>query len=610
MMKIPFYLIFLLSAMGISSVSALTITHGPILGRPGTTSMGIWARTDKPGEFTVVCINQKNPKDLVVATASTHLSDDNTGVAMAKGLQPGSTYYYLIEVNGKPHGTSGKFRTIPDSNTLKTTPYNPDGLFNFSFEFACGNNQNPKGGMGPTLPTYNTLNKQEKDKVLFAILNGDWLYEEDRDYSHDQWRKQVKIKKNELPEVVKIAPTITGVWENYKTYMARGKNLMEWQRQVPTFYTFDDHELLNDVFGSGTPGYRNRRAVFRDIAIEGWFDYLGWANPVALDAPIHFGTASMKKGSNILTDPATDFTALPLQQMANLHVHWNTPDAGVKDIESGDTEGGEPNANVYGIEEVLDANRLRIKPSAVEDAEVPYSIGRQSYGSFRVSNCQFFLVDTRTNRELHDVKNPGKPNLSMLGIGQREWIMREMKASDASFFFVVSSVNFMIPHVGGGGHHFDAATKDDAWTVFLEEREMLIDFWDELGKPVFVLTGDLHNSFAVKITDRVWEFASGPHNSVNHRPEDEGNRPITGRFKYGPRACDIRWSTAAMSDIPRENRHFPHYCVVQVNNVFNNPIEKGGTRHIAYEHPQVIFKYYHGLTGELAYAETISTPRK
>ncbi|MEM7395210.1 MAG: alkaline phosphatase D family protein, partial [Verrucomicrobiota bacterium] len=184
------------------------------------------------------------------------------------------------------------------------------------------------------------------------------------------------------------------------------------------------------------------------------------------------------------------------------------------------------------------------------------------------------------------------------------------KKSDADFFFLASSVNFMIPHVGGGGHHFDAATKDDAWTVFLDERETLISFWESLGKNVFVLTGDLHNSFAIKISDRVWEFASGPHNSVNHRPQDEGNRPLNGPFKYGPRPCEIRWSTFALPDVPRQSRMFPHYCVVQVNNVFNNPRQRGGKRWVAYPHPQVIFKFFEGLTGELTYAETITKPMK
>ena len=164
----------------------------------------------------------------------------------------------------------------------------------------------------------------------------------------------------------------------------------------------------------------------------------------------------------------------------------------------------------------------------------------------------------------------------------------------------------MVPHVGGGGgkNQF-AATQDDAWTVFFDEREKLINFWDKLGKKVFILSGDLHNSYSVKITDSVWEFASGPHNSVNHRAQDEGNRPVNGPFKYGPRKCDIRWSTTALGDIPREARMFPHFCVIKVNNVFNNPVKLGGDRPVAYPTPQVIFQFYDALTGELKYAETV-----
>jgi hypothetical protein len=207
---------------------------------------------------------------------------------------------------------------------------------------------------------------------------------------------------------------------------------------------------------------------------------------------------------------------------------------------------------------------------------------------------------------MHDVRDPGKKGLTMLGHQQTQWLMDEMKRSDADFFFVASSVNFMIPHVGGGGAAFDVANKDDAWTVFLDEREKLIEHWDSLGKPVFVLTGDLHNSFAIKITDRVWEFASGPHNSVNHRGLDEGDRPVTGRYQYGPRPCEIRWSTTCMADIPRLQRLIPVYCVVQVNNVFNNPLQAGDERWVAYPQPQVIFQYHDGRTGDLYYAEAIS----
>ncbi|HBO52189.1 MAG TPA: alkaline phosphatase, partial [Planctomycetes bacterium] len=76
-------------------------------------------------------------------------------------------------------------------------------------------------------------------------------------------------------------------------------------------------------------------------------------------------------------------------------------------------------------------------------------------------------------------------------------------------------------------------------------------------------------------------------------------------FKYGPRAVDIRWSTYYRSDIPRNHLLHPTYCVVQVNNVFNNPQDLRDTRWVAYPRPQAIFQYYDGRTGKLRYAESI-----
>ena len=166
----------------------------------------------------------------------------------------------------------------------------------------------------------------------------------------------------------------------------------------------------------------------------------------------------------------------------------------------------------------------------------------------------------------------------------------------------------MVPHVGGGKVRSD--NKDDAWTVFFDEREKLIDLFDSLKQPVFVLTGDLHNSFVIKISDNVWEMASGPHNSNNHWASDEGNRPANGKFKYGPREVDIRWSTFFRTDIPRSELLHPTYCVVQLNNVFNNPQKLGEKRWVAYPRPQVIFQYYDGRTGALRYAESILANRK
>jgi hypothetical protein len=296
--------------------------------------------------------------------------------------------------------------------------------------------------------------------------------------------------------------------------------------------------------------------------------------------------------------------------MLNLHVHWGTLEAGANDIRY-DNDEGNKNSYVYDIAEVVDTHTLRLHmPAKVDDAKLSYSIGRRSYGKFRVSNCEFFMLDTRGDRDMHDVRQRDKPGVSMIGTPQREWLLKSMRESDADFFFVISTVPFMIPHSGAGGFEFDAENKEEAWTGFFDERELLINEWEKLGKKVFVMTGDLHNSFAIKVTENVWEFCCGPHNSVNHVPKlDESDRPATGKWTFGPRECDIRWSSYILPDLPRLERLYPHFCVVQVNNVFNMPRKLGGKRWVAYPHPQVIFQYYDGRTGELDYAEAISVKR-
>ena len=581
------------------------VTHGPILGRLSHQGVGVWVRTDRPGTFRVRYGTGPDRLSDVSDAQQTRLDRDNTGWVHLQGLASNTRYYYRVATDDG-NGLGGSFRTLPDAADAQDEELNPRGLFNFSFEFACGNNQNPGQGAGSETPAFRTMLTQLKDRIHFSIQNGDWLYEDQRTYSPAQWRRQTGVAVAQTPDVVRIAPTITGVWQNYKIYLTRSSALSAYHRNMPTFFTFDDHEILNDVWGAGSPGLRDRRAVFRDIGVQAWYDYLGWSNPLTFRQGIHFGRTTVAADSSVLVDPDADFSTLDLEQAATLHVHWGGETAGVNDNALDDV-GGDPNAGVYEIVEVVDKHRLRVDPAVVQAGEVSYSIGRRSYYRFRVANCDFFCLDTRTHREMHDTRQPDKPGLSILGKRQKKWLLDGMKASDAQFLFVVSSVNFMVPHVGGG--KVRATNKDDAWTVFLDEREQLIRFWDELGKPVCVLTGDLHNSFAIKITDRVWEFASGPHNSNNHWYSDEGARPASGPFQYGPRACDIRWSTFFRNDIPRQNLQHPTYCVVQINNVFDNPKQLGQSRWVAFPRPQVVFQYYQGLTGKLLYAESIVATR-
>lgn len=568
------------------------ITHGPMLGGLTANSVRVWARTSRPTRFFVVYGTAPDQMDQQSPVTETAVLRDNTGWVELSDLAPATTYYYRVQVESAvaPETKTATFRTLPDAESVMDARLNPHGLFNFSFEFACGNR--PQYSEEPVVPrpTFATLLRDVEPQVDFAILNGDWIYEVHRDLPVAQWQKQTGVATSDVPRLIKRAPGIVGVWENYKYYLDTDPLLAEWHREVPSFFLFDDHEILNDLDGTGEIGYRNRRTLFRDVGVEAWYHYLGWSNFPDFEQPVQWGVAELRAGDDVLTDPHADFSKLDLDQAGTLHVHWGS-----------DARDGDPNAKVYEIVEIVDAHRLRLRPQASANTRSVYSIGRRSYWHRRISNCEFYFLDTRSERKLHDKTQPDKPGVSMIGAAQKKWLKQHMVASDADFLFVVSTVNFMIPHVDPKGR----TNKDEAWTSFLREREELIEFWDDLGKPVFVLTGDLHNSFAIQITDRVWEFASGPHSSTNHSAPHEANRPPNGPFQSGPRRCDIRWSSYVVGDLGRSAR-LPHYCVVQVNNVFRNPgVDGGKDRWIAFPRHHVVFQYYEGHTGRLAYAESI-----
>ena len=360
----------------------IRLTHGPMLGMSTSNSVRVWGRTSEPGPFFVRYgtsgdnLNQQSEPKL------TTIEHDNTGIIVLEDLKADTAYHYQVYVNDLPHGLPGQFRTLPSAEESRNAQHNPEGLFNFRFQIGSCANQNPMHGGGHRATTYEHLNNDWADKVHFHIMNGDWLYEELRTYPVEAWRLSMGLTALPLP--VKIMPTVVGVWENYKLYLSRGVELAKWHRNVPSYFTFDDHELVNDIWGAGETGKRHRRTVFRDIGTYAWHDYLGWANPMEHKHPIHFGKAAMKAGSDILHDPDADFTKLPLQEMLNLHVHWGTPEAGVNDMKY-DNDEGNKNSYVYDIVEVIDAHHLRVHmPAKVDDESISYSIGRRSYGKFRV----------------------------------------------------------------------------------------------------------------------------------------------------------------------------------------------------------------------------------
>lgn len=593
-------------------------TNGPQLGNVTPSSIRVWARTREPGAFQVL---YSTSPDLANGTLSppvtTTWDHDATGFVELKGLQPNTKYYYALVKDGRVadtrlNGTANSFLTLPDSASYVDPQLNPKGVFNFAFEIGTGNNQANK----PLPQTYARMLDELKDKIYFQIQNGDWLYEVARDTTEAQWAKANGVAQP--PRLTQLARGVAGVWENYRRYL-QNDNLVNFYREVPGFVTLDDHEILNDVVGSGETGFRInargqpfqkdigqdtphnlvQRAVFRDPAVAAWRDYVGWSNPDTGNPELPlFGRTKLAKGSSVITDPAADFTQLDLSKANNLHVLW-----------------GFGNTGVYRIARVIDAHSLEIEPKLTASETANYSIGANLYSKFRVGNADFFLLDARSQRTLHDKANLADPNTSMLGDEQKQWLFDSLRNSDADFIFITSSVNLAVPHDNGAwyGQGSGGPSKDDGWTAHLHERAQLLDLVTKLGKPVFFLTGDLHKSFVARIAPGVYDVASGPHTSSNHRIGDAGGSPPSGYYESGDRLVNVLWASnqyrndSGGNSSTQINGGWPVYTVIRTNNAFNIPTSDGKPRWIAHPEPQVIFEFRDGNNGELLFAHSVST---
>lgn len=594
---------------GVAPAVTPHISHGPILGRLTNDSIAVWARTSLPASFYVrygTSPDRLNASSNIVAT---QLSHDNTAHVVLPNLQQGTRYYYQAVVDGHPDVATDvhSFRslTAPDARRGRL---NPEGLFNFSFSATSCAKQSRT--LSQSNAQHRVMVEKLVDDVAFHVALGDWLYEEGRLRSADEWLAEAGEYGAGLPELVRNVPTLPGVWENYKQYLENDPDLSRWHASVPSMVVYDDHEVLNNFQDATVVGHNARNALFRDPGLRGWRDYLGWANPEQDASTIVFGKGRFDSADSILHDPDADFRELDLAAATNLHVHWGGPYAGFRNTDaknrsaidaSIDSAGpDDPNAGVYSIEQIIDRNTIAISPSPITDRESAYSIGGlRYYFGWQLANVEFLGLDTRSRRK--STLATSEPN--MLGEEQWQWLADRVDSSSADLLVLFSSVSIVIPHISGA----PPAVDDQSWSGYPEERDRLIDLLEASGKTVVILTGDLHNAYSIQISDNVWEFAVGPIGALNRTVEEDQAHLVgaNGILRQGAFDADIRWGIWYHDETPTRLRRTPVYTVVQVNNVIDSPGNDGLSRWVAYERPQVVVQFYHAGTGDLLYAESV-----
>lgn len=564
------------------------LSHGPLLGSVTDQSVRLWLRTRTPVEFVVLCGERPGFDDCVRFAGRTSAAGDHVATVTLSGLKPNTRYYYAVQIDGVVADLRAditapwpSFRTLPNSTSFADPVNNPDGLFNVSFAVGHCASQDPdrSGGMYSSTPAYDMIRQHHDREAMFAIVNGDVIYEERRD------------------------GTLNGIRENYKLYFSRGRSFSTLFRHTPALFTFDDHDVGWDIHGCGQIGLGEGRHLIRDVGLRGYEEYLSWANYRGPQSGrVRFGQGQVTAKGDVLFDPQADFSQLDPNTVSTIHLGSYTRGEAL-----GKRRNAPRNAGVYGLTQVIDKHRLKISPPTDTEESLPYSIGTHHYYDWKVSNCHFFALDTRGERSSRNPANRSDPDLFLLGPAQEKWLIDGVQQTDAEFVFIVSPDPWMIYHTAAHVGGDDKDDKGDGFPSFLDQRERLLRVLDAVQKPVLIFTGDVHASASVKITDNVFEMMCGPLGSTGHPLGTLGNPPTGGRWDSMGRSVEIRWVTGFPNNLPYQKIRNTYYGIVQVNNILKVAAPDGGYQYSAYDEPQVVVRWHDGYTGRLVYAESITT---
>lgn len=570
------------------------VTHGPVLGHVTANSVRVWLRTARRTEFEVLVAPNRPPfEGAAVARAATDATEDFTGFAEVRGLHPDTVYAYAIRINGELVDIRGSvrdpwptFRTLPDK-TSYAHRFNPDGKFNLSFSIgACQRQQSPGENYGiyENPPAFDTIWEKHRNRIAFHIINGDYTYEE------------------------VIDGTRQGIENNYKLYLRRGRSLNRLLKHVPMMTMYNDHEVTDNIDGSGEVGLGDGNYLVRDPALRIWQYYADWANgPRPQRGRVRTGTAGLKADSAVLHDPDADFSSLQSAQISTLHIGTFLKSADRKRPSASERGGG--NAGVYQVKKILDATHLLLDRPAVQTGEARYSIGTHHYFDRVIGNCHFVFIDTRGERsKFLGVKRSHDEDRFVLGEAQKKWFLETVTSSEAEFLFIISPDPWFIYHSGYHVRGGSTESKGDGYCGYVHEREELTAVLDEIQKPVLLFTGDVHHPVAAQITDNVWEFLVSPVNSANHPIGTAGLPPLGGWFDSEGRTIKVKWLGGYPDNVHYLRQRHTVYSVVSVNNVVKAGRPDGpGYQFLAYDAPQVVVRFHDGYSGDLLYSEGIST---
>jgi alkaline phosphatase D len=215
------------------------LSHGMQAGDVDATSGMIWARSDRPARLHVQVATTESFKDAVrVASLDARPARDLTVKHLLVDLPPDQTIFYRLRfanlsyTGTKSQALVGRFRTAPVSRRNVRFVWSGDTAGQ-----GWGINTDD-GGM----KTYATMARHDPD---FFIHSGDTIYA-DGPIKPEVQLSGGGVWKNIVQDGVgKVAETIEEFRGRFK-YNLLDENLRAFNAQVPTYFQWDDHDVIDN----------------------------------------------------------------------------------------------------------------------------------------------------------------------------------------------------------------------------------------------------------------------------------------------------------------------------------------------------------------------------
>ncbi|GAA4217842.1 alkaline phosphatase D [Sagittula marina] len=214
-------------------------THGVQSGDVSAQGGMIWTRTDRPAKVMMEVATTESFADArALAPLHAHPSNDFAVKRLVDGLAPGQQVFYrftaqdLTDVNAVSEPVTGTFRTAPAAGQ--------------SVKFAWSGDTAGQGwGIDDDgMLTYAVMARHNPD---FFIHSGDTIYadgamqdEVTNDAGEVIWKNTTLI--DEKRKVAETLDEFRGQWK----YNLMDRHVLEMNASVPTFYQWDDHEVVNN----------------------------------------------------------------------------------------------------------------------------------------------------------------------------------------------------------------------------------------------------------------------------------------------------------------------------------------------------------------------------